>query len=235
MPTVEELQAQVDDLARKYKDEIEANKKFRERAQKAEAEAEAARKANEKAEADKAAAESKAEQARLESKGEYDKALKLREEQTAKELAARDKAIADRDAILSRQFGQSALLAALGKAGVKSELIGQAARLVESQVKVEFKDGQAVVQVFDDKGQALDCIDTLAAAFAKGNPHFLPPAGGGSGGAAGGGGGGVTLAQLDRDAVAKGKFIKENPEAYQKMVAADLAAKREARENPKKG
>lgn len=215
MPTVEELQAQLDELSNKYKATIEENKTYRARAQKAEADNEAARKLAEEANA-------KAQQAELESKGKYEEALKVRDAQYAKELAARDAAIKERDGAIASHVGQSALLAALGKAGVKSDLIAQAARLVGPQVKVELKDGQAVVVALDDKGTPLDSIDTLAATFAKGNPHFLPPSGGGSGAAAGSGGqtGETRYGLLKKGERAVSEFIKTNGlDAYNKLPA----------------
>lgn len=235
MPTVEELQAALAEAEAKRKEEIDNAKKLRERAQKAEAALAEANGAKEALEAAKIKAEQDAQRANLESKGKYEEALKLANEQAAKAIAEREahaKALQD---ALHQQVGQSALLAALGKAGVQSNLIDQAAKLVAGQVKVELRDGKPVVVALDDKGQPVDSIDTLAAAFAKSNPHFLPPSGGGSGGTPGGGAtGGVTLAQLDSDAVAKGEFIRKDPVAYQKLVAADLAAKRAALNQPQK-
>lgn len=233
MPTPEELQAALDAERSKYQAEIENAKKHRERAQKAEAELAEARGAKEALEKAKADAEANAQRMTLESKGKYEEALKLANEQAAKAIAERDARAKELQDALHQQVGQSALLAALGKAGVQSALIDQAARLVQGQVKVELKDGKPVVVAVDDTGQPVDSIDTLAAAFAKSNPHFLPPSGGGSGGTPGGGAtGGVTLAQLDANASLKGEFIRKDPAGYQKLVAEDLRKKREARQQP---
>lgn len=234
MATVEELQQQVQALQTQLTETIAESKKYRQRAQTAEEQqkAESQRAADAQAKLDAAEAERK--KLELESKGKYDEALKQTTEAHQKALAAETARRATVEQALNQTVGQNALLTALGKAGLKPDLIGQAARLVAGQVRVEVKDGQAVIQVLDEAGKPLlkadgtpAGVEELATGFAKNNPHYLPPTGDTGTGAHRGAPGGVTLAELDADPEKKSKFIQEQGTgAYLKLAAASQEQKK---------
>jgi myosin heavy subunit len=235
-PTVAELQKQIDELKAQNAEIIAESKKYRIRAQTSEEQVktEAQKAADAQAKLDEAEAQRK--KLELEGKGKYDEALKQQQEDHRKALEAATARATAAETALQGAVGQTALLTALGKAGLKPELIGQASRLVAGQVKVQLTDGQAVVQVLDDAGKPMlktdgtpAGLEDLAASFAQANPHFLPPSGDTGTGAHRGAGGKTTatLAELDASPALKTQFIKDHGEpAYFELVKANLANKR---------
>jgi len=239
MPTVEELQAQLDDLNKKYTDEVENAKKQRQRAQQAESRLGEVEESLKEFQDRIAAQEAEAERKLLEGKGQYEEAMASLRSEKDKALQSKDAEIEALSSSLYRELGTNRLTAALGEAGVKSELIAQATKLLSGQIKVSVKDGKPVVQVLDEDGSPLNAENGAAATmqdlvgrWAQSNPHFLPPSGDtGSGAHKGGKTGNVTLAELDANASAKAKFIKEHGvDAYLKLAEE---AKQKAAETAK--
>jgi hypothetical protein len=222
-PTVEELQ-------QKLADAIAESKKYRQRAQSAEQEREGFKSKLDELEGKLSAIETEAQQKGLEAKGQYD------QEQHAKALKAAQDRTAALESALGMELGTNQLQQALGQAGLKPELIGQAAKLLRDRYKVSLgQDGKCQVEVFTDDGSPLAADDgnpgtlqTLAARFAAGNPHFLPPSGDtGSGAKKGGGGATVSLAELDKDPRKKAAFIAEHGQDKYLALALKTPADKE--------
>jgi len=138
-----------------------------------------------KIEADNKTAAEAAEQADLVKKGDFDTAL-AKQKASMQTLADGETTRADSAETRLRQiFGTDALKTELGKAGVKPELIDQAAQLLRGRVKVDLSDGKASVTVMDIEGQPAFVegnpadIANLVTSWLPDNKHFLPPSGDG--------------------------------------------------------
>jgi len=213
------------ELSDAHKKDIREKKNALERARQAEDRAKAAEaKLQEIADAN-AEREAAEQESELTAKGKYEEALEAKKAAHDKELAERDQRIELVEAAMRREFGTNCVMAALGDAGVKSELIHQAAQLLDGRFKVELADGTPQITALGEDGKELfiegepATIADLAADFAKRNPHFLPPTGDTGSGATKGGPGAVTIEQLDADPEAKVAFIqKHGQKAYLQLA-----------------
>jgi len=154
----------------------------------------------------------------------------------ARALAERDERIAELTGSLEREFGTNRLAAALGAAGVKPELIGQACKLLGDRVRVSLRDGRAAVEVLGANGEPMQTesnepatLDEMVAAWAPANGHFFPPSGdAGSGQHKGSGSGSVSLSELDTNPARKVEFIERHgQEKYLRLAARELASQQE--------
>lgn len=222
-------------LQEKLDTEIANAKKQRERAQTAEGELLKVNERLAKIEADQKKATEEANKTKLEGEGKYEEALAAQKQSMQDQLDAKDARIGVLEGSLTDVFGTQALTAELGKAGVKSEVIGQAAQLLGNRVKVEYVDGAPKVTVLGVDGTQMfvegapATVEQLVGAWTPDNKHFLPPNGDtGSGGHPGGGGGGITIEELDADKSGKkmGVYVKENGiAAYNELAAKKRPSK----------
>jgi len=218
------------------------SKKYRQRAQKAEADVKAlegkvlsdeAQAEYDTLKAEKAEADETAQKA----EGKFDELLAQKMEAAASEKA---EVVAERDtamAAFERVAVLNPLQESLAKLGVSD--VGAAAHLIQNRhthhATAKLIDGKAVVQVVDDQGNLVTdagcdpgqsvSIDKLAAEWTATDTgkHFLPASGDtGSGSHQGGTDDTVTLAMLDADIDLKQKFIEEKGEkAYTALVYAE--------------
>jgi hypothetical protein len=210
-----------------YESEVENAKKLRKRAQEAETERAALAEQISTLQSQFDEQQQAVEQAKLESEGKYREALDSAQAKYKADLSAREAELQGIQSALHGAVGTNALLENLGKAGVKSELIPQAAKLLRDRVKVSVTDGKAVVAVLGDDGQPMTdgegnslTVDMLAKQFAETNPHFVAASGdSGSGGKAGAGiPGGTTQASLRADPKKLGEFLNSHGrDAYLKL------------------
>ena len=177
----------------KFDTEVQNAIKLRERAQTAEGELSKVNERIAKIEADQKKASETANKTKLEGEDKYEEALAAQKQSMQDQLDAKDARIGVLEGSLTDVFGTQALAAELGKAGVKSEVIGQAAQLLGSRVKVEYVDGAPKVTVLGADGAPMfvgadpATVAQLVGAWTPENKHFLPPNGDtGSGGHPGG-------------------------------------------------
>ena len=215
-------------LQAKLDEEIQNAKKQRERAQTAEKALSALEAEVQKIKDDKTATDAAAEKAKLEGKGDYEKALKAQEES---QKAALETATTRGDAaesMLKNLLGRDALKTSLATAGVKGELLGQAATLLANRVKVEFADGKSTVTVLDAEGSPMftegnpSTLEHLATSFTADNLHFKGPSGDGGSGAHRGSDGakGTTYDEIVAAGGAEEYVAKHGQEAFNKLATA---------------
>ncbi|GAG11137.1 unnamed protein product, partial [marine sediment metagenome] len=135
---------------------------------------------------------------------------------------------------LRNVVGVDKLKDALGAAGVKPELISQAAILLQPQVKVEMANGTPTVSVLDESGGQMFAegggnatLADLATSFTAANAHFVPPSGdGGSGQHKGGAGSdGITQAALLADPNKHNEWMQGFPPGESGAAFAKLPRK----------
>ena len=150
---------------------------------------------------------------------QFEQEAQARRQQHADELAAREEQINTLSTLLRNQIGMNRLRSALGAAGVKSELIGQAADLLGPNVRVRLDGEEAQVEVVDGAGEVMTAdgrpatVDQLVQTWAANNPHFLPASGDtGSGATRGGSAEPITYAQLRRNPARLAEYIRTHGE-----------------------
>lgn len=227
--TVESVQSRLDA-------EIANARKLRARAQAAEAERDEMKEHLSEAQGALAAEQAARTHRQQQARSEHDETLAAEQAAGARALAERDERIAELTGSLEREFGTNRLAAALGAAGVKPELIGQACKLLGDRVRVSLRDGRAVVEVLGANGEPMQTesnepatLDEMVAAWAPANGHFFPPSGdAGSGQHKGSGSGSVSLSELDANPARKVEFIERHgQEKYLRLAARELASQQE--------
>ena len=198
-----------------YLREVSQSRKYRQRAQRAEAEAEqlSARALNE---------EQLAEYRRL--------------RQGGADLESRDQRISALEGMVRRIAGMNELGKALVACGVGSacphgeKMVSQAAALLADRIDVDVSGDSPAVRVLDDAGrqpmqdddgQPISVHQFVSSWLAEEGSHFLPASGDTGSGAHRGRSTppGASIEQLDRDPRAKAEFIaKHGPQAYVQLA-----------------
>lgn len=226
---------------------IEESKKYRLRAQTAEAAAGQLRE-HALSEEDreqfsrlKADAE-KREQDNLKAEGNYDKLLAQKQDKFNADLEAKGQELEAYRSAFQRVAVTDRLKGLL--AGKSVTRVGEAAYLLQGQfgkrAVADLVDGNPVIRVVDRQGQLVtdaDCepgqsisVEALVDEFvaSEAGQIFLPPSGDSGSGAHAGGAAEATLAELDADDIKKAKFVeKHGGEAYMTLVRADRLRKRQ--------
>jgi hypothetical protein len=232
----DEADARLQDVQRRLNEEIANARKQRQAKQELQAQLEEVSARLASAEAERKAEADRRHQERLESEGRYKEALRHAQAQHQQALTERNERIAGLTEALEHEAGSNRLREELGRAGVRPELIGQAATLLAPQVKVALAAGRPEVRVFAEDGRPLTRDDgspaalaDLVAAWVPNNAHFVPPSGDtGSGSHKGGAAAASTLAELDADPARKHRFIETHGVgAYLRKAAAEREAGRQ--------
>ena len=198
---------------------IAESRKYRKRAQEAEAKLR-------QLEAQSLSAEEAAEYRRLKNQAaQYERLLAGLTEKHSRELAEANRRCEQLAGQLQKVLGADRLKSALAARGVTR--VDQAAYLLQRHIRVELADGEPVVRVVDADGQPIAAPDgadgqTISverfvdAWLASDGAHFLPPSGDvGSGAYKGGSAGTVDMAELEADPNKRYAFIREHgTEAY---------------------
>ncbi|MBL7133521.1 MAG: hypothetical protein ISS78_05435 [Phycisphaerae bacterium] len=155
--------------------------------------------------------------------------------QAAKQLEAKTQRIAALESVVKQVAGLGELTRALAACGVGSgcphgqRMLDQASSLLAGRISVDVSGEAPRVRVLDDSGRpAVDQADRpltvsqfVASWLAEEGSHFLPASGDTGSGAHRGRatGAGVSIEQLDRDPKAKAKYIaKHGPQAYVQLA-----------------
>jgi len=155
--------------------------------------------------------------------------------QAAEQLEAKTQRIAALESVVKQVTGLGELTRALAACGVGSgcphgqRMLEQAASLLAGRISVDVSGETPVVHVLDDSGRPeVDQADRpitvsqfVASWLAEEGSHFLPASGDTGSGAHRGRAtqAGVSLEQLDRDPKAKAKYIaKHGPQAYVQLA-----------------
>ena len=198
---------------------IAESRKYRKRAQEAEAKLR-------QLESQSLSAEEAAEYRRLKGQAaQYEKLLAELTEKHARELADANQRCERLAEQLRKVLGADRLKSALAARGVTR--VDQAAYLLQRHIQVELAEGEPVVRVVDADGQPIPAPDgaegrTISvehfvdAWLASDGAHFLPPSGDvGSGAYKGGSAVTVDMAELEADPAKRYAFIREHgTEAY---------------------
>jgi len=165
-------------------------------------------------------AQAKADAEKLESQGKYDEALAKQQETSAAKIAEANSRGDKLSAALQNALGRNALMSELGGAGVKSELLAEAAGILDGRYKVDLDaEGNPSVTVLKDGAQMMGedgnpaSLTDLASAFAASHAHYLPPSGDtGSGLTKNGSPGSLTIDDLDADksGIKTAEYIKKH-------------------------
>jgi len=202
------------DWKAEYLREVAQSRKYRQRAQKAEAELEDLR-------------------SRALTPEDYQEYQKLR--LSAEAVAARDRRIRKLEGTVRQVVGLNELSKALVACGVGSgachgdKMLVQAAALLAGRIHVELEDDVPSVRVLDDRGQMLLADDGepigiqefVADWLAAEGGHFLPASGDTGSGAHKGesAAAGVSIEALDHNPKAKAEFIaRHGPQAYVQLA-----------------
>lgn len=202
------------DWKAEYLREMAQSRKYRQRAQKAEAELEDVR-------------------SRSLSPEQYEEHQKLR--LSADSIAEKDRRIGKLEDTVRQVVGLNELSKALVACGVGSrsgngdKMLAQAGALLADRICVELEDGVPSVRVLDDSGRPLLGADDepltiqefVADWLAAEGGHFLPPSGDTGSGAHKGDPpvGGISIDALDHNPKAKAEFIaRHGPQAYVQLA-----------------